>query len=164
MCLCNHFQLSLNDEYLQHGVMAYGSLSQYMRLDSAAANAINLFPKSDDPSPYGSLYGLLNRCKTKMGQRLLERSVTSPLAHPPQILLSWLRHPLLDLDEINHRLDIVELLTKSVLGRNRLVDGSLKGIPDVDLLLSKSRTSSFSSPSPPSSLFLSITQNPETQL
>ena len=138
MCLSNHFQLSLNDEYLQHGVMAYGSLSQYMRLDSAAANAINLFPKSDDPSPYGSLYGLLNRCRTKMGQRLLERSTTSlcsliVLKSPS----SWLRHPLLDLKEINNRLDIVELLTKSVLGRNRLVDGSLKGIPDVDLLLSK---------------------------
>jgi hypothetical protein len=72
---------------------------------------------------------------------------------------SWLRHPLLDLEEINHRLDIVEILTKSVLGRNRLVDGSLKGIPDVDLLLSKSVSPSLTSshlPSPP--------QDPETEL
>lgn len=73
MCLVQHFQLALSDEYLGHGVLSLGSLTQHMRLDSAAANAINLFPKADDPSPYGSLYGLLNRCKTKMGQRLLER-------------------------------------------------------------------------------------------
>ncbi len=93
-----------------------------MRLDFAAANAINLFPKPDDPSPYASLFGILNRCKTKMGQRMLE---------------NWLRHPLLDVNALNDRLDIVEILTSSVLGRSRLVDGALRGISDVDHLLSK---------------------------
>jgi len=49
------------------------SLAQYMKLDSAAAEAVNLLPKSDHPSKFGSLYGVLNRCKTKMGSRFLER-------------------------------------------------------------------------------------------
>jgi DNA mismatch repair protein MSH2 len=74
VCLNHHLHLTLNDDCVGHGTITFGSLSQFMRLDAAAANAINLFPKADDPSPYGSLYGLLNRCKTKMGQRLLERS------------------------------------------------------------------------------------------
>jgi DNA mismatch repair ATPase MutS len=56
-------------------LLSFGSLRAYMRLDSAAAAAINLFPRTDDPSQYGSLFGVLNRCKTKMGTRLLDRCV-----------------------------------------------------------------------------------------
>lgn len=63
--------------------LSFGSLAAFMRLDSAAAAAINLFPRPDDPSRLGSLLGLLDRCRTKMGGRLLER---------------WLRQPLLDCD------------------------------------------------------------------
>ena len=92
--------------------LVFGSLQTYMRLDSAAASAINLFPKPDDPSAYGSLFGILNRCKTKMGTRLLDR---------------WLRQPLLDCAEINRRLDIVELLKDSAKVRNILTDTALKG-------------------------------------
>ena len=99
-----------------------GSLDAYMRLDSAAAEAVNLLPKSDHPSQYGSLFGVLNRCKTKSGARLLER---------------WLRQPLLDHVEIAKRQDIVELLLKSGMIRCQLVDGPLKGIPDLDRLVLK---------------------------
>lgn len=53
--------------------LSIGSLSTYLRLDSAACDAINLFPKADQPSKFGSLYGILNRCKTKIGSRLLMR-------------------------------------------------------------------------------------------
>lgn len=50
-----------------------GSLDTFMKLDSPAADAVNLMPKADHPSIYGSLYGVLNRCKTKIGSRTLER-------------------------------------------------------------------------------------------
>lgn len=53
--------------------LAYGSLDTCMRLDSAAAEAVNLLPKPDHPSQFGSLYGILNRCRTKLGSRLLDR-------------------------------------------------------------------------------------------
>jgi DNA mismatch repair protein MSH2 len=92
--------------------LAFGSLSAFMRLDSAAAAAINLFPRPDDPSPHGSLFGILNRCKTKMGTRLLER---------------WLRQPLLDCEAIERRLDMVQLLKDSTMARNGLTDSALKG-------------------------------------
>ena len=50
-----------------------GSLNSFMRLDSSACDAINLIPRSDDPSKFGSIYGMLNHCKTKLGSRLLMR-------------------------------------------------------------------------------------------
>jgi DNA mismatch repair protein MSH2 len=62
-------------------------LSQYMKLDASAVKALNLVP---GPNELGgnknmSLYGLLNRCKTAQGKRLLER---------------WLKQPLVNLHEI----------------------------------------------------------------
>ena len=67
--------LKLNDASEEDGVysLRLGSLNHFMRLDSAAVEAVNLLPRPDHPSPLGSIYGVLNRCKTKMGQRLLDR-------------------------------------------------------------------------------------------
>ena len=98
------------------------SISSFMRLDSTAAEAVNLLPKADHPSQFGSLFGVLNRCKTKMGSRLLER---------------WLRQPLLDPDAINSRLDIVEILKENAFARNTLCEGPLKSAPDLDTVLAK---------------------------
>ena len=121
-CLVKCLRLLDDDENYGRHVLRLGSLSKYMKLDSAAADAVNLLPKSDHPSQFGSIFGVLNRCKSKIGSRLLER---------------WLRQPLLDVDVINCRLDVVEILKSSILHRNRLCDGPLKGIPDLDLVLNK---------------------------
>ena len=51
---------------------------------------------------------MLNRCKSKMGSRLLER---------------WLRQPLLERQEISARLDCVELLRESTAARDSLQVG-----------------------------------------
>jgi len=102
--------------------LCYGSLQTHMRLDSAAADAINLLPKPDHPSQFGSLYGVLNRCRTKLGSRLLNR---------------WLRQPLLDVQEINSRLDAVQLLVDTTQRRNELRDGPLRAVPDLDGVIAK---------------------------
>lgn len=72
---CLALYLKLNDIDSDFGAyeLRFGSLSSFMRLDSAAVEAVNLLPRPDHPSPLGSIYGVLNRCKTKMGHRLLER-------------------------------------------------------------------------------------------
>jgi DNA mismatch repair protein MSH2 len=72
-CLTHSLRLLDNDENFGKYELRLGSLEKYMRLDSTAAEAINLLPKSDHPSQFGSVYGVLNRCKTKMGSRLLDR-------------------------------------------------------------------------------------------
>jgi DNA mismatch repair protein MSH2 len=99
-----------------------GSVGSVMRLDSAAAEAVNLLPRRDHPSAFGSLYGVLNRCKTKMGSRLLER---------------WLRQPLMDHKTISGRQDVVELLKGLTSLRNQLSDEGLKAIPDLDAVVTR---------------------------
>ncbi|CAN0227500.1 unnamed protein product, partial [Ectocarpus sp. 13 AM-2016] len=74
--------------------LVQGTLQKHLRLDSAAAAAVTLLPDPAAPHQYGSLFDVLNRCKTKMGSRLLER---------------WLRQPLTDKEEIERRHDMVGL-------------------------------------------------------
>jgi DNA mismatch repair protein MSH2 len=123
--LINHLKLCDNTssaEYSDRCAFNIGSLETYMRIDSAAAEAVNLLPKADHPSQFGSIYGVLNRCKSKMGSRVLER---------------WLRQPLINKKDINDRLDIVELLKENTTTRSTLQTGPLKGMHDVDAVISK---------------------------
>jgi DNA mismatch repair ATPase MutS len=77
-----------------------------MRLDAAAVRALSLFPTSKDAAKSHSLFGLLNRCKTSQGQRLLQQ---------------WLKQPLLDVKRITERHDTVECLVQSSELRTALV-------------------------------------------
>jgi len=120
-CLIDKLMLNDGTDDATYDLL-FGSLDTVMRLDSAAADAINLLHKPDYPSQFGSIFGVLNKCKTKMGSRLLER---------------WLRQPLIDHNEINARLDIVETLKNSMTARQQLLDGPLKGTPDIDSVLAK---------------------------
>jgi DNA mismatch repair protein MSH2 len=53
-------------------------LSQYMKLDASAVEALNLFPAASDSDKNMSLYGLLNKCRTAAGSRLLMQWYTTP--------------------------------------------------------------------------------------
>lgn len=122
-CLAQQLQLvaEVSDSTMLYEV-SFGALDVYMRLDSAAADAVNLLPKADHPTQFGSLYGVLNRCRTKQGSRLLER---------------WLRQPLLDAAQINERLDMVQLFLQHTMQRNELRDGPLKSMPDLTAIIAK---------------------------
>ena len=97
-------------------------IGTFMRFDSAAADAVNLVPKPDHPSQYGSLFGVLNKCKTKFGAKLLER---------------WLRQPLVDEMAIKQRQDIVSALLSASVGRTQLAEGPLRSIPDIEIIIAK---------------------------
>ena len=113
--------LDNEDNYGKYNILLI-TLNNYMRLDTSAANAINLLPKPDQPNQFGSVYGVLNHCKTKMGSRLLE---------------SWLRQPLVNDIEINKRLDIVEIFKLFTTLRNQLCEEGLKSVPDLDTVIAK---------------------------
>lgn len=49
----------------------------------------------------------------------------------------WLRQPLLDVKEINIRLDVVEIMHLNPASRNKLRDGPMKSIPDLELVIAK---------------------------
>lgn len=89
-----------------------------MRLDSTALMTLNIFPVENVKDKISSIYGLLNNTITAgMGERLLQR---------------WLRQPLVSLEDINSRLDIVELFCEESDLRSNLRDNCLKGIIDVE--------------------------------
>ncbi len=73
----NHGQYAL----VQH------DLSQYMRLDASALRVLNLMPNTQEigQSKNLTLFGILNRCKTAQGVRLLGQWLKQPLVNLHQI-------------------------------------------------------------------------------
>lgn len=100
--------------------------AEYMKLDHAAARALDLFPVQGSPSASSkgasTLFGLLNRCQTAMGSRLL---------------LQWVKQPLLDISRINRRQNLVELFVANENGLCQSVVEHLKRVPDLARILKK---------------------------
>lgn len=108
-----------------------GSLSSAMQLDSSAIWSLNLLPDptvkaasgalaSGAPArPGGSVLEILNRGKTAMGRRLLER---------------WIRQPLVNLSAITARQTIVQVFVDDAALRMELLDECMKALPDLERL------------------------------
>jgi len=90
-----------------------------MRLDSAAQKALNVLKSKTDANDSFSLYGLMDRCATPMGKRLLK---------------TWLKQPLTTKADIEKRLDVVEVLMADGSARADLREVQFRGVPDVHRL------------------------------
>jgi DNA mismatch repair protein MSH2 len=120
-CLVHELQLGTAATE-DHYSLQQGHLSQFMRLDTAAIQALNVLPRRDDPNTCCSLMGVLDHCRTPMGRRLLER---------------WLRQPLTDTAAIARRHDLVEYLVDDGELRDDLLQEKLKGFGDMDAIVNK---------------------------
>ena len=102
--------------------LTYFDTGRAMRLDSAAQRALNIVRGRDDANDSFSLYGLMNRGKTAMGKRLLK---------------VWLKQPLVDLESINQRHDVISALLSDGSLRADLQQLHLRGLPDIERLTRK---------------------------
>jgi len=114
--------LSIESSPGQSFVLKKYDLSQYMRLDSQAIDALNILPNPGEPNQMQNLFGFLNQCKTAMGSRKL---------------IQWIKQPLLKIKDINERLDIVEVLFNDTTLRETLRDKCFRRIPDLERLTKK---------------------------
>ncbi|KIJ24074.1 hypothetical protein M422DRAFT_39300 [Sphaerobolus stellatus SS14] len=110
--------LSLISDPSNHGhyVLRRHDLAQFMRLDGSALRALSLMPAPGDISKTTSLFGLLNRCRSPQGVRLLG---------------SWLKQPLVNLHEIKRRQDLVESFVEDATSRRVVQEEYLKNMPDM---------------------------------
>ncbi|CRK92120.1 CLUMA_CG005717, isoform A [Clunio marinus] len=103
------------------------NLKRFVHLDAAAVYALNLFPPPDvnyrsSLYKWQSVLGVLDRCKTNQGRRLLNQ---------------WLKQPLRNIDMIRERQNVVGYFVDNQEVRSSLHNDHLSAIPDVLILNNK---------------------------
>ena len=97
------------------------NLSKYMSLDINARRNLEITEKMRDKTKKGTLLWVLDKTSTSMGGRLLRR---------------WLNDPLLDVTEIQERLDAVKELKDNMMIRGDITE-TLKRVYDIERLAGK---------------------------
>ncbi|NLY17836.1 MAG: DNA mismatch repair protein MutS [Clostridiaceae bacterium] len=103
-----------------HKIKPY-QIESYMMIDSSSRRNLELTETLKERKKRGSLLWVLDKTMTAMGGRLLRK---------------WIEQPLLDVDEINKRLDAVEELMEKFMIRNEIME-LLKRVYDMERLSAK---------------------------
>ena len=98
------------------------STQSFMLLDAQTRRNLELFASGRGAAD-GSLLAVIDLTRTAMGGRLLKK---------------WLAQPLLDLVELNKRLDVVEWLVSHAQTRSKLL-AALDKMPDLERLINRVR-------------------------
>ncbi len=94
---------------------------KYMSLDINARRSLELTERMRDKSKKGTLIWVLDKTSTSMGGRLLRR---------------WINDPLLDVNEINNRLEAVKELKENMMLRGDIIE-LLRKVYDIERLAGK---------------------------
>jgi len=94
------------------------STGEYMVLDAATRRNLELTETIRDRRTQGSLLGVLDRTVTAMGGRLLRR---------------WMSRPLLDIERLDRRLDVIEALFTDGMLRAQVLE-ILRSVNDIERL------------------------------
>jgi DNA mismatch repair protein MutS len=94
------------------------ALDNYLLIDEVSFNNLELFKNLKSGSRQGTLLGVMDTTVTAMGGRLLKK---------------WLRYPLVNISEINARMDAVEEVKDNIAIR-KSIRGNLKSVADIERL------------------------------
>ena len=97
------------------------NISKYMSLDINTRRNLEITEKLRDKSKKGTLLWVLDKTSTSMGGRMLRR---------------WLNDPLIDVPEINKRLDAVKELKEDMMLKGEIIE-NLKKVYDIERLAGK---------------------------
>ena len=97
------------------------SVERYLMIDPIASRNLELYESLADGRRKGSLLWAIDKTKTSMGSRLLRR---------------WLEHPLLEIPEIELRLNAVSEMKDKFILRQELIE-ILSGINDIERIAAK---------------------------
>ncbi|XP_006452401.2 DNA mismatch repair protein MSH5 isoform X2 [Citrus sinensis] len=111
------------------------SLNKFLKLDATAHEALQIFQTDKHPSHMGigrakegfSVFGMMNKCVTPMGRRLLR---------------NWFLRPILDLENLNSRLNAISFFLCSEELMASLHE-TLKYVKDIPHILKKFNSPSF---------------------
>ncbi|KAL4618976.1 hypothetical protein ACB092_06G049200 [Castanea dentata] len=102
------------------------SLNKFLKLDAASHESLQIFQIDKHPSHMGigrakegfSVFGMMNKCVTPMGRRLLR---------------SWFLRPILDLENLNRRLNAISffLCSEDLMASLRETLKSVKDVPHI---------------------------------
>lgn len=106
------------------------NVNEFMGLDMTCVKCLNLFDNFDDKKQYSfsklnktqnknSVFAVLNNCCTRFGSRMLR---------------SWMLQPLQEKEEIDTRLNMVELLLSSNYFKREIRDSYLSKIDDIQTI------------------------------
>lgn len=114
---------------LDESLISMGNVKEYnptqfqnsLVMDGVTLQNLEIFMNSFDGTDRGTLFKLFNKAISPMGKRMMKK---------------WLMHPLLRREDINQRLDTVELLLSDGTLRG-LLESSFAKLPDLERLLSR---------------------------
>ncbi len=102
-------------------------INNFMNLDATTINSLELIYNIRANKNNATLFSILNKCQTPMGQRLLR---------------NWILHPLKDKKKIQKRLDATEQLFKNP-EINEEIREQLDNVYDIERIISKIGTNSI---------------------
>lgn len=106
-------------DYIQR--LRYYSHDDYMTLDATTLKNLEIFQNLRESGKEGTLLKIIDDTVTSMGCRKLRK---------------WLQQPLLDIDQIEERLDAVQELKNEIFLRDDIRD-QMDGISDLERLISR---------------------------
>ncbi|KAL5838399.1 hypothetical protein ACOSQ3_015568 [Xanthoceras sorbifolium] len=120
--LISHLSRLMLDDVLQNGdILPYQVYKDCLKMDGQTLVNLEIFSNNADGGPSGTLFKYLDSCVTSFGKRHLR---------------SWICHPLKDVENINHRLNVVEdLISHSEI--ILVVAQYLRKLPDLERLLGR---------------------------